>query len=192
MKIDHLEIIQKSIDFSKLLRQRLEDSQIEFVKTFTFNSKEFRNPNDPKTLLSSIDRSEIPIVYVIHVKNLKIATKLINLFQRFSEENRTKTKNKDRINVSRFNQHISNILYVGSSTTDFRARIKNHIGLGSGRVYSLHLSKWDCAVDYDLFIDVYIIKSVRNSSIVERFVVEIIEQQIWDELKPSFGKKSGL
>lgn len=86
----------------------------------------------------------------------------------------------------------SECLYVGSSTTNFHTRIKNHFGVMGIRVYSLHLSKWDKNMDYQIELETYQVKTKTKEEILERFVVEILEQQIWDELKPVFGKKSGL
>ena len=55
--------------------------------------------------------------------------------------------------------------------------------------YSLYLSKWDCNLKYTIKIKIY---RLKFQSEMERLVVELIEQQIWDELKPAFGKRSGL
>lgn len=85
------------------------------------------------------------------------------------------------------------VLYVGSSKgSNFATRIKNHLGVASIGVYSLHLIHW--------------IPAVLNSGITLRAyyvdgpthphnninLLELIEQGFWDELKPMFGKRSGL
>jgi hypothetical protein len=55
----------------------------------------------------------------------------------------------------------------------------------------LHLCKWDSNLDYELKVSIFEVVSDSNE-IVERFIVEILEQQFWDKLKPVFGKRSGL
>jgi len=191
MKIDELKIIQKAKDFSLLLQQRIGKSNIEHFKRINFNSKVFRNSKIFDSYIDMIENSKVPIIYVIHVSNSETSTLLVSKFNEFHKINITRIKNKDRVNTSRFNGNVSKILYVGSSITNFKTRIKNHLGVMGSRVYSLHLAKWDQNIDYDVLIDVFKVNS-SDGSILERFVVEIIEQQIWDELKPVFGKKSGL
>ena len=83
-------------------------------------------------------------------------------------------------------------MYVGSSIGDFSGRLKNHLGVRkSVRTYSLHLSKWDTNLDYNIRVITYQVKS-KNENPVSNNIVELIEQQIWDKLKPLFGKRSGL
>ena len=93
--------------------------------------------------------------------------------------------------MSKDNKTGSQVLYVGSSTTDFKSRIKNHLGVRGNRVYSLHLSKWDKNLNYNINIKSYEIV-FQNAEKIDTYIVELIEQQIWDELKPNFGKRSGL
>lgn len=55
----------------------------------------------------------------------------------------------------------------------------------------MHLCKWDNSLDYELKVSTFEVVS-ENSEKVERFIVEILEQQFWDNLEPIFGKRSGL
>ena len=73
----------------------------------------------------------------------------------------------------------SRILYVGSSTTDLRKRIEQHIGLGHKDTYALHLKFW--------FHGKYIITIRQYDEPPE--VVQLIEDAISHKLKPAFGKK---
>lgn len=59
------------------------------------------------------------------------------------------------------------------------------------RVYSLHLCKWDEGIDYNIIFYTYEVIS-KFEKVSKRILTEVIEQQIWDEFKPVFGKKSGL
>ena len=97
-------------------------------------------------------------------------------------------KNKPRIlgkthNTSRFNKdHNSKTLYVGSSK-DINSRIKQHLGDGNKRTYSLDLIRW-LPKGIDLKLDIF------SMNLQEQDVIEIVEQGIWDELQPMFGKRS--
>jgi hypothetical protein len=73
----------------------------------------------------------------------------------------------------------SNVMYVGSSTTGLKKRIKQHEGCGSESTYALHLSHW--------FDGKYTIK-IKQYDVLPA-VLQIIEDSLSDELKPAFGKK---
>jgi hypothetical protein len=75
----------------------------------------------------------------------------------------------------------SQIMYVGSSTTGLSNRIKQHIGDGSKRTFALHLKHW--------YKGKYTIKIKKYN--VSRDVIQIIEDDLSDKLKPAFGKKGG-
>lgn len=135
-----------------------------------------------------------PLIYTIELTEVEKREMLLSTFFNFSRLNKTKIKNLDRINHSKDNttNNNSNFLYVGSSMSDFIDRLKNHLGVrDSVRTYALHLSKWDNNLDYNIKIVVYQLKD-KNEDTINNNVVELIEQQIWDNLKPLFGKRSGL
>ena len=75
----------------------------------------------------------------------------------------------------------SKIMYVGSSTTGVKSRIKQHIGDGSKGTYALHLKHW---FDGDYKITIMKFDKTRD-------VLQIIEDDISDRLNPAFGKKGG-
>lgn len=75
----------------------------------------------------------------------------------------------------------SNILYVGSSTTNVKNRIKQHIEEAPKKTYALHMKHWFKG-DYKITILVY------NEPIE---ILQIIEDNISNNLKPAFGKMGG-
>ena len=75
----------------------------------------------------------------------------------------------------------SQIMYVGSSTTGLRKRIEQHLGDGHQGTYSLHLKHWFKG-NYKITIKQYD---------VTREVLQIIEDDLSDQLKPAFGKQGG-
>lgn len=75
----------------------------------------------------------------------------------------------------------SQIMYVGSSTTGVRKRIEQHMGEGHKGTYALHLKYWFKG-EYEITIKRY------N---VTKEVLQIIEDDLSDRLKPAFGKQGG-
>lgn len=75
----------------------------------------------------------------------------------------------------------SMVMYVGSSSTGVRKRIEQHMGQGHKGTYALHLSHWfagRCKV------------TVRQYNVSDD-VLQIIEDDLYDRLKPAFGKQGG-
>lgn len=69
-------------------------------------------------------------------------------------------------------------MYVGSSTTDVRKRIEEHLGQGYDGTYALHLKHWFCG-SYKITVKEYD---------EPKDVLQIIEDDLSDKLKPAFGK----
>lgn len=191
MKIDTKQIVKQSEEFAMNIAKQVSKITIKPFCEISFNSLEFRDRTTLKKHIDKIPKSNNPLIYVFQVQSSKKLKKLIENFENYHSANKLKTKNKDRVNLSRYNKTLSDVLYVGSSTTDFKTRIKNHLGTEGTRVYSLHLCKWDNCLEYDLKIFAYEVISESDETI-ERFIVEILEQQFWDKLSPIFGKRSGL
>lgn len=191
MKIDTKEIVKQSERFTLNIADQISKITVKPFCEISFHSLEFRDRTTLKKHIDKIPKSNNPLIYVLQVQSSKKLQKLIENFENYHSANKLKTKNKDRVNLSRYNKTLSDVLYVGSSTTDFKTRIKNHLGTEGTRVYSLHLCKWDNCLEYDLKIFAYEVISESDETI-ERFIVEILEQQFWDKLSPIFGKRSGL
>ncbi|KUJ56104.1 hypothetical protein [Chryseobacterium aquaticum] len=191
MKIDTKDIVKQSENFTLNIADQISKIRVQPFCEISFHSLEFRDRTTLKKYIDKIPKSNNPLIYVLQVQSSKKIKRLIEYFENYHSTNKLKTKNKDRVNLSRYNKTLSDILYVGSSTTDFKTRIKNHLGTEGTRVYSLHLCKWDNCLEYDLNIFAYECISDSDETI-ERFIVEILEQQFWDKLSPIFGKRSGL
>lgn len=74
----------------------------------------------------------------------------------------------------------SSIMYIGSSTTSIKTRIKQHLGDGNKNTYALHLKHW--------FKGNFKITIKEYDASVSREVLQIIEDDLSDKLKPAFGK----
>jgi len=93
-----------------------------------------------------------------------------------------KYKSQEERKCPKLNQP-SSILYVGSSTTGVKKRIKEHIGDGSKSTYSLQLKHWFNG-SYKILIKVY-------DDSISREIIQIIEDNLSYQLKPAFGKQGG-
>lgn len=92
----------------------------------------------------------------------------------------TRYKEKKERSCAKLNAP-STVMYVGSSTTGVRKRIEQHLGQGYGGTYALHLSHW--------FEGEYKI-TVKQHDVSDE-VLQIIEDDLSDRLKPAFGKQGG-
>lgn len=191
MKIDTEDILKQSKLFALNVAQQISKITIKPFFETSFHSSEFRNKATLKEHLHKIPQNKYPLIYIFEIQQVKNVNILIANFDDFYLENQLKPNNSEKVKLSKNNKRFSHVLYVGSSTTDFKTRIKNHLGTSGSGVYSLHLSKWDKGLEYDLKISAYEVIS-ESEAIVERFIVEILEQQIWDKMQPIFGKRSGL
>ncbi|HEY9833549.1 MAG TPA: hypothetical protein V6D26_23560 [Stenomitos sp.] len=85
---------------------------------------------------------------------------------------------------ARLNPHESSCLYVGSSS-DLLKRMKEHLGYGAKATFALNLAWW--AGDFpDLGL------SLGFSQLPETTTVDAmqaLEDTLWDELRPMFGRR---
>ncbi|AIL46975.1 hypothetical protein [Elizabethkingia anophelis] len=191
MKLDTVDILGQSEKFLLKAARQISKITINPLAEVSFHSSEFRNKVILKDYSDKIPQSKRPLIYIISLQTKAVLPALIRNFEEYHRTNIQRTKNVDRVNLARHNKTASKVLYVGSSTTDFRTRIKNHLGTEGIRTYSMHLCKWDNGLDYNLNISAFELIG-ENTEKIDRFLVEIIEQQFWEELRPVFGKKSGL
>ena len=77
--------------------------------------------------------------------------------------------------------HPSRVMYVGSSSTDVKNRLAQHIGDGPKSTYALHLKHW--------FKGSYKITVTQYD--VPHEVLQILEDDLADRLEPAFGKRGG-
>lgn len=117
--------------------------------------------------LDGIDKA----IYIIE----QIAGDPAETFKDFSLYRQRKERSCAKLNSP------SKVMYVGSSTTGLKNRICQHIGGGPKGTYALHLKYWFKG-QYQVSIKVY-----NESS----DVLQIIEDDLSDQLKPAFGKSGG-
>ena len=120
--------------------------------------------------LSGLDNIK-QAIYVIE----EIDGDIEETFHRFSRYKEKKERKCAKLNAP------SQVMYVGSSTTGVRKRIEQHLGEGHVGTYALHMKHW-FAGKHKITIKQYC---------VTREVLQIIEDDLADQLKPAFGKQGG-
>ena len=74
-------------------------------------------------------------------------------------------------------------MYVGSSEKVYQ-RLKEHLGFGAQGTYSLQLTCW--ANSFDLEIE---FECAKYSATIGRKVLQVLEDTLWAELLPMFGRQ---
>ncbi len=95
-------------------------------------------------------------------------------YRAFAKYKKTKARKCPKLNNA-----PSKTLYVGSSTTDVRKRLEQHMGEGHKATYALQLKHWNGQRKVKISIQEYD---------VPRDVLQIIEDAISFDLSPAFGK----
>ncbi len=153
------------------------------------DSSDYRTDETIKEVCKGIDKHSTPVIYRISVLSKDVQKDLISNYLSFHETNKKKQRSVDRYNTSKFNGGSSLTLYVGSSSK-FKSRLERHLGKGSIRTFALKINKWDNSLSYKLKVQVFKVESLNDSPISQN-VLELIEQEVWEEHQPVFGKKSG-
>lgn len=115
--------------------------------------------------LNNIDKA----IYIIE----EIGGNKNKTFDDFSKYRDKKERSCSKLNAP------SNILYVGSSISSVKKRVEQHIGDGHKSTYALHLRYW--------FTGKYKITIKQYNTTPD--VLQIIEDDLSDQLKPAFGKQ---
>ena len=156
---------------NKLLTVRTEMSYIDNLISNCIKAKEAK-PSNEFVVNENSDLEKIKqAIYIIEEIDGDIEKTFID-FSRYKE---TKERKCSKLNSP------SRTMYVGSSTTDLKKRIDQHCGNGHESTYSLHLKHWFTG-KYQITVKEY------NET---RDVLQIIEDDISDKLKPAFGKQGG-
>lgn len=158
-----------------------------------------------------------PAIYVFRTTGDKSKEIYVSYNAVVEKNKRYKKEDNKRISYSKNNSEnysTSNpILYVGRSSTDIKLRLTQHLTKKYKDTFSLHLAGWDLKKLFNdkLFIDIYIFhkddytehtkdngddsKSSKDNDNDKKQSEEIIiltqdiEDSMWEELKPMFGKK---
>lgn len=179
------EILSQTINTVDNLLKDLHSCSITNEIGLLIKSKELFDTSKAKSIFAGLKEIKGRYIYTISFSNYKTGLDSIKkTYKLFDLSNKPKVPGLT-YNVSKFNKsHNNQTLYVGTSK-DLATRIRQHLGYGPKKTYSLHLVTW-FPKDIDLTINIYKVQTNYH------LTTELIEQTIWDNLKPIFGKRSGL
>ena len=121
---------------------------IEVLKEVKYDIKETLQLNtSTEKFNKQFDYSNIIYVIRTDMHDLQFLKKE---FSNFKEENKDEYKLSK---LNKVNNNFKGVLYVGSSMTSIRSRIRQHLGITGKKVYSLQLSAW--LPDHEIYIDFY-------------------------------------
>lgn len=174
IKTEAKEVYNNKIDLLK---------EINHVKTISFNSNEIEKINTEEDFNSFIEQKKFLIkrmssyVYFFELENDNIVDEI--------QDKLLKARNDLSVyrNYTQINSNClktSNILYVGSKKTDFKVRLKQHLGLLSKSTGALHLKYW---FPKDLLLKFHYIE------IPDKSMTYDIESLLRKELNPILGQK---
>ena len=159
------------------LAARLDDGVLTDRGSLSIRTRCLDPDTEPKELLQNVPirrgSNEIYLYYFRLVDDLDL-TEIERVFREATQEH-TRA-------YPRLNQH-STFFYVGSSRNMYQ-RLREHLGYGSGKTYSLQLAHWASNSDLELGFHY-----ARYSSGTADEVVQVIEDTLWDELRPMFGRR---
>jgi hypothetical protein len=166
--------IEHSLEELELAKFDLEKCFNTKSKSFTFNTCDLSlNYFDEKIAPNiSIKKS---VVYIIKVND---NYDLTNIFEKYKSEN-------NDVKLSKINKRNkeSKVLYVGSVLSNFKGRLKQHLGFGSKSTYSLKMNKWATTKKLEITIEYFLINDFSSE-----LTIRILEKKLAVFLKPQFGK----
>lgn len=163
--------------------KELNDFKPEPFEELKINSRYLNNLSTVNELLSKARIIKGPCIYKVSFDNKKNCSLISEKFNSFQHSNKPKSIGEKR-HVSRCNQKESTCLYVGSKRKDIYNRIKQHLGYGPTRTYSLDLKFW-FPTNIELIFEIYPVPLKFD-------LLVMLEQQMWENSNPMFGKQSGL
>jgi hypothetical protein len=166
--------IKHSIEELELAKFDLEKCLNTKSKSFTFKVYDLSLNYFDENIESNISTKN-SVVYIIKVND---SYDLTDVFEKYKSEN-------NEVKLSKINKSnkASKVLYVGSVLSNFKGRIKQHLGFGSKSTYSMKLDKWAKTKKLEITIEYFLINDLRSE-----LTIRILEKKLAVLLKPQFGK----
>jgi len=118
----------------------------------------------------------------IYLYTLSLPSNFAGLSRLVEVYKNAKTSEKHNRAYARLNDP-SSCLYVGSSEK-IHQRIKEHLGFGAQGTYSLQLAYWASTFDLELAFE-----CAKYAEGATPEVIQTLEDTLWAELKPMFGRQ---
>jgi hypothetical protein len=151
------------------------------VKRFPFKTQMLDPDKEPKDLTESVDDWILKghrFIYFLQTDAESAVLEAVHA--RYSN-----AKSQELVGraYARLNEPPKKYLYVGSSSSLGR-RFREHLGYGARGTYALHLAHWSEGVNLNLELVV-----ARYVPRVSGNIIGALEDQLWDALKPMFGRQ---
>lgn len=153
------------------------DNALNLLKNLTTPRTYRINVDKPDTSIKDIEEEEHSSNKFIYIIKHTLDQRSNEIIKKFTDYKNKKTTNLPKINRD---NNSNNIMYVGSSVTGFKSRIKAHFNSTTESYYSLKLNQW---FEGNVKIDVY-----EFSNEIDNKVIQILEDNFHYIYKPYFGK----
>jgi hypothetical protein len=150
------------------------------LMSVSFNTRDIPPGSEPINLIGRIEawvKKDHRFVYLLIADE---NAGLNAVHQAFAD---AKTHERDGRAYARLNEKSSKYFYVGSSSALGR-RFREHLGYGARGTYALHLAYWGQKLELDLTL-----VAARYGPNVSANLVGVLEDNLWDRLKPMFGRQ---
>jgi hypothetical protein len=184
---DDLNLIKTNTSKQLLnLIEQVKSAKIIQEKNVLITSVDIRTDNNIDLVLDNLKCFKNKSKNFIYMFKLKNHDKQI-----YKIFNDIMTEFRDQNKEIKFSRILNNVdcksLYIGSSSTNLRSRIKTHIGYKSVSTYALHLHFWYPAIENSLLE----LKIIQLNEDLPFDALEAIENSYWEHYQPLFGKKGG-
>jgi hypothetical protein len=128
------------------------------------------------------------VIYIFSTEKLPVICSTVEKSQTKFEEINNRSRCMPRINEEHWKDLDSkpHCLYVGSCKAKPNERMRGHLCSLANTTYALHLKEWWTG-DEEFAIDVF----VFGESLPDNGYLQLVENILWEELKPLFGKNGG-
>lgn len=155
-----------------------------------FEHFEFPKGESLQFSLENIDSEELIKKFPIgediedYIYMIKVIGKGINNSKCYDFLSNKKTEQNDTKDYPRLNPNNkgTQYLYVGRSHK-LRNRIRQHLGDGYKGTYAMHMKRWLNDPNIKIELLYYKFQDIENS------FIQALEDAMWDQLKPCFGRK---
>jgi hypothetical protein len=150
------------------------------TNTWRFFTNTLSEHSEPPAILSEVSHwAEKKNIYLYTICLVTQQCNISELIAAFSKAKNTKKNDRayPRLN------HISRCFYVGSSQ-DLPGRLKQHLGYGPKGTFALQLAHWANTFELELEF-----QCAKYQSGLAAEVYQILEDTLWEDMSPMFGRK---
>ena len=186
MKNDLFDVQQKAMEYHLNVAKKIQELKVIDEKTFHISGEFLHTEATINNILdNAIDFKDESknFIYMFRMKehNNKTYELLNSIMKEFKQQNVT-VKTAKQLNTNKCKS-----IYVGSSSTYLRNRLKSHFGYSYIGTYALHLNYWFPTLENEL-LELKIIQLEKDVSLD---ILQVAEDFYWELYTPLFGKKGG-